>query len=660
MRNWNPHHSILQPPQSQTLSQLQPTASQLNVPISTSSSSFLSPSPFAPPSSIAASASPYPLYASTIQQQHQQNEYHQQHPQQYIYQPPPFTPLHQLKGETNLKSDFVKYLSEINQFRDIYDKNGTADSTRYTSSTYPSADLKGSIYKEINFPIEKRLDDVLLYPRNNNQSNASLQTTSYLPSSDIPNQHHDIDEYKKYLRFQQQSQPPHQIERHHQLPNIEISTPMNFHNQLNDGSDKSYRLTNNEMIEKNNLHQLMLQRNPIANHDASDGVSPPNAMAITETNMPHSSYYTNTVDTSKAVNDNLLENNSSGVLLTTDINNTAVSISNTSANVAAINTNGVIKAIHQPEDENYAPSKIQINDYGGANNNNIWSGRAASAHPPTVAPLIRPPPHQQQQIPLSDGIDYVNETISPSIYDKHGIDYQKNNPSSSDAEHKLLPAFTRATPTTANTPDKSAVADRIAATIDDASKQWQNTAAISSGEMHVPDMQGTMANIEQIEEIYGEKIDYPPTEIPNNAALLNVDDTQREPYLETVSNNHSEVLESVGKGSVEGGGNDDKGPAATNTDSQGDTTQYDFDQSQQYQNYGEHGEAQEYFTGVDGGQHLEETHYENGNADGLTDLVDQVAYATDENVYPEQAYYDGSTEQVSIIWCSTDRYLLIV
>lgn len=546
-----------------------------------------------------------------------------------------------MKGETNLKSDFVKYLSEINQFRDIYDKNGTADSTRCTSSTYQSADLKGSVHKEINFPIEKRLDDVLLYPRNNNQSNASLQTTSYLPSSDIPNQHHDIDEYKKYLRFQQQSQHPHQIERHPKLPNIEISTPMNFHNQLNDGVDKSYELINNELMVKNNLHQPMLQRNPTANHNASDGVSHPNAMAITETNMPHSSYYNNTVETSKAVNDNLLENNSSGVLQTTDINNTAVSISNTFANVAAINTNGVIKAIHQLEDENNAPSKIQINDYGGANNN-ISSGTAA-ARPPTVAPLARPPP-QQKQIPMSDGIDYVNETISPSIYDKHGIDYQKNNPSSSDAEHKLLPTFTSATPMPANTPDKSNVADKIAATIGDGSEQWQET---SSGEVHVPDKQGTMANIEQIEEIYGEKIDYPPSEIPNNTALLHVDATQRGAYLETVSNNQSEVLESAGMGSVEGGGNEND-PTATNNDSQGDTTQYDFDQSQQqYTNYNEHGQTQDYYTGVDAGSHLEETQYDNGNADASTDLVAQVAYGADVNAYPEQSYYDGSNNQVS-------------
>lgn len=639
MRNWNPHRSILQPPQSQTLSQLQPTASQLNVPIYTSSSSFPPPSPFA------ASTSPYPLYASIIQQQHQPNEYHpqqQQQQQQYIYQPPPFTPLHQLKGETNLKSDFVKYLSEINQFRDIYDKNGTADSTRCTSSTYQSADLKGSVHKEMNFPIEKRLDDVLLYPRNNNQSNASsLQTTSYLPSSDIPNQHHDIDEYKKYLRIQQPSQSPHQIERQHQLPNIEISTPMNFHNQLNDGRDKSYELTNNELMGKNILQKPMLQHNPTANHNASDGVNPPNALAITEKNMPHSSYYTNTVDTNKTVNDNLLENNSSGVLQTTDINNTAVSISNTSANVTAINTNGVIKAIHQPEDENYAPSKIQINDYGGANNNNnAGSGTAAA-----VAPLARPSP-PQQQIPLSDGIDYVNETISPSIYDKHGIDYQKNNPSSSDAEHKLLPAFTSAISTMANTPDKTDAADRIAATIDDGSKQWQNIQATSSSEVHVPDKPGAMANIEQIEEIYGEKIDYPPQEEPNNTSLLHVDDTQRGEYLETVSNNQSEVLESVEMGGVDGGGND-YDPAAANTDIQVDAAQYDFDQSQQqYQNYSEHGETQDYYPGVEAGQHLEETPYNNGDGSGDTDA--QVAYGTEENVYPEQSYYDGSTNQVSI------------
>lgn len=47
--------------------------------------------------------------------------------QQSIYYPPFKIPPQ--KGETNLKSDFVKYLSQINQFRDIYDKNGMSDST---------------------------------------------------------------------------------------------------------------------------------------------------------------------------------------------------------------------------------------------------------------------------------------------------------------------------------------------------------------------------------------------------------------------------------------------------------------------------------------------------------------------------------------------------
>lgn len=81
-------------------------------------------------------------------QQQQQQQLHQQHQlqlqqqqnisstllsssalpaQQSIYYPPFKIPPQ--KGETNLKSDFVKYLSQINQFRDIYDKNGTSDST---------------------------------------------------------------------------------------------------------------------------------------------------------------------------------------------------------------------------------------------------------------------------------------------------------------------------------------------------------------------------------------------------------------------------------------------------------------------------------------------------------------------------------------------------
>lgn len=51
--------------------------------------------------------------------------------QQSIYYPPNAIPFKvpPQKGETNLKSDFVKYLSQINQFRDIYDKNGMSDST---------------------------------------------------------------------------------------------------------------------------------------------------------------------------------------------------------------------------------------------------------------------------------------------------------------------------------------------------------------------------------------------------------------------------------------------------------------------------------------------------------------------------------------------------
>lgn len=65
--------------------------------------------------------------------------------QQSIYYPPFKIPPQ--KGETNLKSDFVKYLSQINQFRDIYDKNGMSDSTYQSDLSVKG--IEGSYYRRI-------------------------------------------------------------------------------------------------------------------------------------------------------------------------------------------------------------------------------------------------------------------------------------------------------------------------------------------------------------------------------------------------------------------------------------------------------------------------------------------------------------------------------
>lgn len=65
--------------------------------------------------------------------------------QQSIYYPPFKIPPQ--KGETNLKSDFVKYLSQINQFRDIYDKNGMSDSTYQSDLSVKG--IEGSYYIRI-------------------------------------------------------------------------------------------------------------------------------------------------------------------------------------------------------------------------------------------------------------------------------------------------------------------------------------------------------------------------------------------------------------------------------------------------------------------------------------------------------------------------------
>lgn len=87
--------------------------------------------------------------------------------------------------------------------------------------------------------------------------------------------------------------------------------------------------------------------------------------------IPTSSYK------NSATTNDFLVNNSSNIQ--PDINNTAVSISNTSANATAINTNGVIKAIHQNKDANYVPPvrfKLNDNDVFNADDGENISGVA--------------------------------------------------------------------------------------------------------------------------------------------------------------------------------------------------------------------------------------------------------------------------------------------
>lgn len=114
MRNWNIQRAIL-PPFELPTPIIQPTTENL----------------------------PINFAQNLIPSQHlllQQQQHQQQHntsgtllsssalpAQQSIYYPPFKIPPQ--KGDTNEKSDFLKYLSQINQFRDIYDKNGMSDST---------------------------------------------------------------------------------------------------------------------------------------------------------------------------------------------------------------------------------------------------------------------------------------------------------------------------------------------------------------------------------------------------------------------------------------------------------------------------------------------------------------------------------------------------
>lgn len=80
-----------------------------------------------------------------LQQQQQQNTLSSASAlpaQQSMYYPPFKIPPQ--KGDTNEKSDFLKYLSQINQFRDIYDKNGMS----YQSDLNVRG-IEGSYYGEL-------------------------------------------------------------------------------------------------------------------------------------------------------------------------------------------------------------------------------------------------------------------------------------------------------------------------------------------------------------------------------------------------------------------------------------------------------------------------------------------------------------------------------
>lgn len=514
MRNWNPHRSIFQTPQSQTLSQLQPTASQLNVPISTSSSSFPPPSPFT------ASTSPYPLYSSTIQQQQQPNEYHQQHPQQqqYIYQPPPFAPLHQLKGETNLKSDFVKYLSEINQFRDIYDKNGIADSTLCsnddnnigssiataataittpTNTTYQSRDLKGNDYKgksHTNFPNEK-YSDVLLHPLDDQASTRNSTMTmlsTYLPSTSY---HQDIDEYKKYLRhpYQQQQLPVQQQQPplyaptyppERSIPSIEINripsmmTTPAINSRFQSIDDiKTHQLTNNDKPEKSNLFNELepeYQQQPPTSLQSSIHLNDPLPVVVVATSND---------------DNNLLLNNSSNSLQMPNINNTAVSISNTSANVSAINTNGDITAINHAEDETiHSMPPTNLND----DDANYISHQTTNAklENATVSKLPTPPKSYHPSPTNTTTPNESPDTVPQQIYDTNIIENTKNQLSPTD--HRIGMKL-----------NSTEISQRTTV---------ENQVASDSGNTD------ELPNIDKIEEeFYGERIDPNQTQVPSSA-----------------------------------------------------------------------------------------------------------------------------------------------
>lgn len=108
MRNWNVQRAIL-PSFESSMPILQPVTEILPI-------NFTQQQPFIPSQQLQQQNTSSTLLSSSALPA-----------QQSIYYPPFKIPPQ--KGETNLKSDFVKYLSQINQFRDIYDKNGMSDST---------------------------------------------------------------------------------------------------------------------------------------------------------------------------------------------------------------------------------------------------------------------------------------------------------------------------------------------------------------------------------------------------------------------------------------------------------------------------------------------------------------------------------------------------
>lgn len=134
-----------------------------------------------------------------------------------------------------------------------------------------------------------------------------------------------------------------------------------------------------------------------------------------------------------ATTNDFLVNNSSDIQ--PDINNTAVSISNTSANATAINTNGVIKAIHQNKDENYVPPvRFQLNDNDADDGENI-SGVAYSNSIGYVNRMsklessIRPIPNESASsnpIDAGKGVKKAEEAAAENEHEKLTQQQTKN------------------------------------------------------------------------------------------------------------------------------------------------------------------------------------------------------------------------------------------
>lgn len=584
--------------------------SEFNSPISTSSFThhkppyFTAAQPPPPPPSLFSSA-PFtttvqqPSYITSFEHAQQQSGY----PQHYPYHPILTPSLYHLKGETNLKSDFVKYLSEINQFRDTYDKNGMSDGTSPSyyqnphqlnhpaAQPYQSVDniQRTAAYTE-QFPTENMHDIFTLNsPRNhnNNQSNAmpshlassgaaAAAAADYYPPSTFMQQQHqqrqqlDIDEYKKYLRQQYQQ---------FTVPNIEITQ----HKQSNLAME-DFRFSNddNKSAEKLNLFQQMTTlNNPVVDPLTATTKQKPNIIT-TQTTLS---------DNSSIRQENTSSDGGGGGSaeippLTAHINNATVSISNTSANVGAINTNdGVIKAIHQPTDDEKNYDAI-LSDAAAAaasnnnNNNNILSDNAA--HPSNAPVIVR-----------DKSIDYANDGRNgDQIYDKHEIDYQANT-----TTDVLPPNNAVITPGNVTETKQVLPIEKVVA------------AAAS--------------NIEHIEEvIYGEKIDYPPKD---TGQLLNR--TMRQ----VVEQQQSDVNDGTVSEVVQ----------------QQEQHQYEYDESHQYENYNEHDESQQQqqqqYYAEDGGQHYDAQY---APVTDVTEELGKDVYVTDsENVHydeqQQQQYYDN-------------------